>query len=122
MTKHTKAQRELIEQTVQNLHLSIDACKFATNRMVDHFVIVDEDGTGCLQKAGGVWPISITIGETFMTKSAKIAQQVLADVKENNPDNHVAQRLKVGTLHAAAAKQREQAEQNLEQFSEMLNA
>lgn len=108
----------MIQEMIEKFETAIKTCRLIETRMVDHYVLMDpEDGT-VLTTENGVRPFHQRLDDIQRTRDLAAIKRLLKHVREENPDNPVAQRLVITGWKKAARIQRERAEETLQMLRE----
>ena len=103
---------ELLNDLIASFKAQVETCRLIETRIVDAFVIMlPEDGSMLTQN--GVRPVYKTVNEFERSRDKAAVAKLLAQVKADNPDNPVVQRLVIGTFKKAARQQRLAGEEML---------
>ncbi len=94
-----------IKQILEGTKETLKFLDLIETRIANQFVIMTDDGH-VLTKNRGVGTFDTSLDEIHFTRNDAALLKLLDQVKENNPDNPVAQNLKIGTLRKAAKLQR----------------
>lgn len=112
--------QQIRQDIIDSSRVTVETCRLIETRMVDNYVLATEDGD-VLHNGSGVHPFGQKLDKVERSRDLTKVKGLLAHVRENNPDNHVAQGLKIMGWKKAARLQRARFEAVIEEMTKAMD-